>query len=118
MYWTGDQEYLAFGMGAVSLLNGLRFQRPKSLKRYYEFVNNGAREFAGNDLWSEGNLEFQNLEESLKTIFIGRLRTGWGIRTSVLKGCVCVLNELILGILRCLRWTLFFIVLLRKLKIC
>ena len=85
MYWQGNREYLAFGMGAVSLLNGVRFQRPRNLKRYFEFVDTGAVEFVGRDLWSEGVLEFDSLENSLKTVLIGRLRTAEGVRMSVLR---------------------------------
>ena len=39
MYWEGDQEYLAFGMGAASFFNGYRFSRPKTLKKYENWVN-------------------------------------------------------------------------------
>jgi coproporphyrinogen III oxidase-like Fe-S oxidoreductase len=72
-------------MGAVSLLEGVRFQRPKSLKRYYEFVKLGANQFEGNDLWCEGVNEFVNLKESLKTILIGKLRTVEGVEFKKLK---------------------------------
>ncbi len=32
MYWTGDKPYLAFGCGAASYLDNVRFTRPKTLK--------------------------------------------------------------------------------------
>ena len=38
MYWEGDQEYLAFGMGAASFFNGYRFSRPRTLKKYEDWV--------------------------------------------------------------------------------
>ena len=38
MYWDGEQEFIAVGMGAASYTDKVRFQRPKSIKKYYEFV--------------------------------------------------------------------------------
>lgn len=40
MYWDGQQEFMAFGMGAASFTESIRFERPKSLKKYFEFVEN------------------------------------------------------------------------------
>lgn len=85
MYWEGDREFFGFGMGSASSLNGLRFQRPRNLKRYSQFVSGGAQEFEGCDLWSEGVSEFKNLHEALKTIFIGRLRTLGGVDMLVVR---------------------------------
>ena len=34
MYWDGEQEYMAFGMGAASYVDYKRFTRPKTLKKY------------------------------------------------------------------------------------
>ena len=39
MYWTGNQEFFAFGMGAASFTNGQRFTRPKTIKKYEQYVN-------------------------------------------------------------------------------
>lgn len=38
MYWTGDTQYLAFGCGAASFLDRVRFSRPKTLTKYYQYV--------------------------------------------------------------------------------
>jgi len=38
MYWKGNVEFLAFGMGAASFTEGLRFTRPKTLKKYFQWV--------------------------------------------------------------------------------
>ncbi len=38
MYWTGYQPWLAFGNGAASFVNRVRFSRPRSLVKYYEYV--------------------------------------------------------------------------------
>lgn len=38
MYWEGDREYLAFGCGAASHLDSMRFSRPKTLKGFYRYV--------------------------------------------------------------------------------
>lgn len=42
MYWKGNIEYLAFGMGAASYTNKTRFTRPKTLKKYFQWVDRGA----------------------------------------------------------------------------
>lgn len=39
VYWEGNKDFAAFGMGATSLLGGLRETRPKRLASYYRFVN-------------------------------------------------------------------------------
>lgn len=39
MYWEGNQEYFGFGCGAASYTQNIRFSRPKSIKKYYQFVD-------------------------------------------------------------------------------
>lgn len=39
MYWEGDQEYLGFGCGSASYLDKKRFTRPRTIKKYYEYVS-------------------------------------------------------------------------------
>jgi oxygen-independent coproporphyrinogen-3 oxidase len=38
IYWEGDREYLAFGCGAASYLDQIRFSRPKTLSEYYQYI--------------------------------------------------------------------------------
>ena len=38
MYWDGEQEYMAFGMGSASYVNGVRFSRPKTITKYKQYV--------------------------------------------------------------------------------
>ena len=94
MYWEGDVEYFAFGMGSASLLNGRRFQRPRNLKKYFEFVD----EIQLNaDFGKRGELELDTLNNSLKTLFIGKLRTLEGISLLRIKeylNSMFVINEL------------------------
>ena len=40
VYWLGDRDFFAFGMGASSLLQGYRLNRPATLKKYYDYVKN------------------------------------------------------------------------------
>lgn len=40
MYWKGDVEWLACGTGAASYHNKTRFTRPKTVKKYFEYVDN------------------------------------------------------------------------------
>lgn len=67
MYWKSNQDFMAVGMGAASLVDGWRITRPRSLKKYYQYVDGEL------DLLTY-NSDFNNLSESLKTIFIGRFR--------------------------------------------
>lgn len=38
MYWEGDREFLSFGMGAASYLDGVRVSRPATLRKYQKYV--------------------------------------------------------------------------------
>ena len=38
MYWYGNKEFVAYGMGAVSLIDRSRFQRPLFIRKYYQFI--------------------------------------------------------------------------------
>ena len=38
MYWQGDVEWMACGTGAASFTGNVRFSRPKSLSKYFDFV--------------------------------------------------------------------------------
>lgn len=39
VYWSGDREFGAFGMGATSLMNDFRVTRPKTLNKYYQYID-------------------------------------------------------------------------------
>lgn len=38
MYWQGDVEWMACGTGAASFTGNVRFSRPKSLSKYFDFL--------------------------------------------------------------------------------
>ena len=38
VYWRGDEDYYAFGLGASSRLRGVRVTRPRSMRGYSRFV--------------------------------------------------------------------------------
>ena len=42
VYWRGDADYRAFGVGATSRLGGARWARPKGLAAYVAWVEAGA----------------------------------------------------------------------------
>ena len=77
MYWTGDTPWLAAGTGAASFLAGYRHSRPKSLKKYYDYVDTLQREQPYGHLDSE--------TERVETIAMVRLRTTDGLLLSQLK---------------------------------
>jgi oxygen-independent coproporphyrinogen-3 oxidase len=37
-YWQGNKEYLAYGMGATSLTANQRITRPRTVSKYYQYV--------------------------------------------------------------------------------
>ena len=41
LYWKGDAEFAAFGNGAASFTEGYRISRPRSLARYFKWVEDG-----------------------------------------------------------------------------
>ncbi len=41
VYWQ-NQPYYGFGMGATSYIDGQRFNRPRTRREYYEWINEGA----------------------------------------------------------------------------
>lgn len=43
VYWRGDEDYYAFGLGASSRLQGIRVTRPRSMRAYSRFVEELAR---------------------------------------------------------------------------
>ena len=56
MYWAGDTEYLAFGCGAASFLDRVRFSRPKTLKKYYQYVDKLPQSFPISEKESDSQL--------------------------------------------------------------
>lgn len=41
VYWKGNANFMAFGMGASNLHNLIRKTRPKTLKKYFDYVRTG-----------------------------------------------------------------------------
>lgn len=46
VYWSGNSEYLAVGLGAASYSAGVRFARPRQLSAYYQWVRTAPRPYA------------------------------------------------------------------------
>ena len=38
VYWEGNRGFFGFGMGASSFVGGVRFNRAKYIKQYYNYV--------------------------------------------------------------------------------
>ena len=94
MYWEGDREYLAFGMGAASFFNGFRFSRPKTLKKYQTWVDEleaGEWDF----LFEEGanagikldceDLSIETPQKLLETLVMCQLRKTKGLEIKKLQ---------------------------------
>ena len=47
MYWQGDAQYYAFGLGAASYLQSRRFSRPRGMGAYKQWVGRFAGSGAG-----------------------------------------------------------------------
>lgn len=71
IYWQGDKDFFAFGMGATSLLSGLRVTRPQTLKKYYDYVENFDEKYL--------QIEKEFGLEQVKSILMGGLRTSKGV---------------------------------------
>ena len=80
IYWEGDHPFLAFGMGATSLIDGQRVSRPTNLKKYQEYVENLIK---GKEGVSKGvKIEDERGNENVKIILMGGLRTEKGVNLS------------------------------------
>lgn len=92
MYWIGDQDYLAFGSGAASMIDGIRTNRPKSLPEYFDFVKSLREITAKTEL--QGYLaqfsvpELENLSSHLRSVLIGYLGTPSGLPMNKLRKVV------------------------------
>ena len=85
MYWKAAVNFFGFGMGASSLINNKRFERPKTLKKYYEFVD--LLENGKVDLNIEGENEGKNWEEQIKVLFMGNFQTVYGLKIEDYLNC-------------------------------
>lgn len=82
-YWEGNRSFGAFGMGATSFVNGLRVTRPKSLKKYYDYVDELTKDGSPANLSKFIEIhDERNKNESLKWIILSRLRRAQGISWS------------------------------------
>jgi oxygen-independent coproporphyrinogen-3 oxidase len=86
VYWKGDEPFYAFGMGAASLIEELRFSRPRTLKSYEDWVKNlqGARSLE-DSYSSDHTKETEGSIEFLKSVVMGRLRVDTGLRIDDVK---------------------------------
>jgi coproporphyrinogen III oxidase-like Fe-S oxidoreductase len=76
VYWTAQDPYYAFGLGAASYVDGVRFNRPSKLGKYYQWVEGLVNQEVG------GVSEQAETEEDalLNTVML-RLRTADGLDT-------------------------------------
>lgn len=75
MYWEGDTEWMACGTGAASYANNIRFTRPKSLQKYYQYVDQiKSNTFLSTDLIPDTQLQ------KVETITMCGLRTVQGVK--------------------------------------
>ena len=79
-YWTGKTDFAAYGMGATSFTNGYRITRPRTLSKYYKYIdllekNENVGELLQVDAETEKN-------RKVESILMGRLRTKQGIAWS------------------------------------
>ena len=91
MYWEGDVDYLAFGSGAASLLDGFRLNRPKSIKKYMDLVDqmgNLPREEVGKFLEGRSLNERSSLYLHLESVLLGGLTTTRGVSIPKIRGIV------------------------------
>jgi coproporphyrinogen III oxidase-like Fe-S oxidoreductase len=80
MYWTGYRPWLAFGNGAASFVDRVRFSRPRSLVKYYEYVKGDCKKIQPRES------DF----DMAKTITMCQLRTNSGLNINALKDYMTV----------------------------
>ena len=73
LYWEGDAEFAAFGNSASSFVEGRRFARPRSLAKYYRWVE--SRGYLSCD-----NGELDSASVLAETVIMTRLRTLEGLK--------------------------------------
>ncbi|CDW83600.1 coproporphyrinogen iii oxidase [Stylonychia lemnae] len=76
MYWEGDQEYLSFGCGAASYYQSMRFSRPRTLAKYYQYVD---KLLVGSNQYYVQNSEYESQYDTLQTIVMCQLRKSEGL---------------------------------------
>eukprot|EP00347_Sterkiella_histriomuscorum_P017775 403348042 len=87
MYWEGDQEYLAFGVGAASYIKNKRFSRPKTLTRYYKFVNYFGT-LNSQDFQEKYKAEADSSYDIIQTIIMCQLRKKSGLQYDKLSNYI------------------------------
>ena len=75
MYWSGNTEWMACGTGAASYINNVRFTRPKSIKKYFDYVSNINSVATAQD----------TLLQQIETIIMCSLRTFDGLKFSQIE---------------------------------
>ena len=78
MYWQGDSRWMACGTGAASYTHDRRFTRPKSVTKYFEYVD----ALAQFDIMNE---PVETSEQIVNTIAMCKLRTIDGLKYSDLS---------------------------------
>ncbi|KAL4468683.1 hypothetical protein ABPG74_005186 [Tetrahymena malaccensis] len=84
IYWEGNKDFLAFGMGASSLLNYRRYTRPKTVSRYYEYVE---QLIQNPNFYLENGEDESDVQSQIESILMGRLRTIQGLDLLDIKNC-------------------------------
>ena len=82
MYWDSDVDYLAFGVGSASLIDGYRFKRPMSMKKYYDWVDSITKLTEENfydNFVKKGDDSNRDLYSSLENKFLGKFITKKGV---------------------------------------
>ena len=67
VYWE-NKNYLGLGLGASSFINNTRFTNTKSVKQYYEKLNNGIKPIVFEEVLSKRELDYDHIMLGLRTI--------------------------------------------------
>ena len=80
VYWRGDEEWAAFGMGAASYISPWRVHRPHTITQYARFV----QELGEHNPPNHQYYSYQTPLDLVKNVIIMRLRTSFGLSLTYL----------------------------------
>lgn len=80
MYWKNNINFFGFGVGAAYLNNNIRYYNPKTLKKYYEYIDSNF-----NNRYLNIEYENYNIKNRLENYLMGNLRTSDGLNFKEIK---------------------------------
>lgn len=84
VYWRGNKDFLAYGMGAANLNWPFRITRPTTISNYFRFVEQLKSGLVGLDLGIDVQDESSS-RQHLEAVLMSRIRLKEGVSWEVIK---------------------------------